>query len=245
VPSYRRLIGRLIYLANTRPDITFATQQLSQFLTSPTEKHYLAATRILRYLKKCPGQGLFFPRQSSLFLSGFSDADWAGCLDSRKSISGQCFFLGSSLISWRTKKQITISRSSSEAEYRALGAATCELQWLLYLLTDLHVSTVKLPVLYCDNQSALHIAANPVFHERTKHLEIDCHLVRDKVQAGIMKLLPVFSKDQLTDFFTKPLLPQPFNILLSKLGMLNIYHSPACGGILENEEKDTKESAVT
>jgi hypothetical protein len=242
VPSYRRLIGRLIYLTNTRPDITFATQQLSQFLNSPTEKHYLAATRILKYLKKCPGQGLFFSRQSPLFLSGFSDADWAGCLDSRRSISGQCFFLGNSLISWRTKKQLTVSRSSSEAEYRALGAATCELQWLLFLLNDLHVTTVKLPVLYCDNQSALHIAANPVFHERTKHLEIDCHLVRDKVQAGIMKLLPVSSKDQLADFFTKPLLPQPFNILLSKLGMLNIYHSPACGGILEQKDE---ESAVT
>lgn len=104
VPSYRRLIRRLIYLTNTRPNITFATQQLSQFLTSPTEKHYLVATRILRYLKKCPGQGLFFPSKSPLFLSGFSDADWAGCLDSRRSISGQCFFLSNSLISWRTKK---------------------------------------------------------------------------------------------------------------------------------------------
>jgi hypothetical protein len=227
----------LIYLTNTRPDITFATQQLSQFLNSPTEKHYLAATRILRYLKNAPGQGLFFPRDSSLFLSGYSDADWAGCLDSRRSISGQCFFLGKSLISWKTKKQLTISRSSSEAEYRALGAATCELQWLLYLLQDLQVTLVKPPVLYCDNQSALHIAANPVFHERTKHLEIDCHLVREKLQAGIMKLLPVTSTNQLADFFTKPLLPQPFHTLLFKLGMLNIYHSPACGGLLEEEER--------
>jgi len=90
---------------------------------------------------------------------------------------------------------LIVSRSSSKAEYRALGAATCELQWLLYLLSDLHVTTVKLPVLYCDNQSAFDIAANPVFHERTKHLEIDCHLVRDKLQAGIMKLLPVSFKD--------------------------------------------------
>jgi len=236
------LIGRLIYLTNTRPDITFATQQLSQFPASPTEKHFVAATRILRYLKKCPGQGLFFPRQSSLFLSGFSDADWAGCLNSRRSISRQCFFLGKSLISWRTKKQLTVSRSSSEAEYRALGAAACELQWLLYLLRDLHVTTIKLPVLYFDNQSALYIGANPICQERTKHLEIDCHLVREKLQAGIMKLLLVSSKDQLADFFTKPLLPRQFNTLLSKLGMLNIYHSPAYVGLLEIEEKYVKES---
>jgi len=134
------------------------------------------------------------------------------------------------LISWRTKKQLIVSRSSSEAEYRALGPATCELQWLLYLLKDLHVSTMKLHVLYCDNQSALHIAANLVFHERTKHLEIDCHLVREKLQAGNMKLLHVSSSNQLTDFFTKALLPQPFNTFLFKLAMLNIYHSPACGG---------------
>jgi hypothetical protein len=150
-------------------------------------------------LKKCPGQGLFSPRDSSLFLLGYSDADWAGCLDSRRSISGQCFFLGKSLISWRTKKHLVVSRSSSEAEYKALGAATYELQWLLYLLKDLHVITVKLHVLYCDNQSALYITANPVFHERTKHLEIECHLVREKLQADIMKLLTVTSNHEASN----------------------------------------------
>jgi hypothetical protein len=226
IPSYRRLVGRLLYLNATRPDITFSTQQLSQFLSAPTHAHYNAAIRILCYLKSCPGRGIFFPRDSPLQLQGYSDADWAGCIDTRRSISGQCFFLGKSLISWRTKKQLTVSKSSSEAEYRALAAATCELQWLMYLFKDLKVQCTKLPVLYCDNQSALHIAANPVFHERTKHLEIDCHIVREKLKAGLMKLLPVMSKDQTADFFTKPLLPQSFNTLLSKLGMVDIYQPP-------------------
>jgi hypothetical protein len=244
VPAYRRLIGRLIYLNNTRPDITFITQQLSQFLSNPTIIHHNPALRTLRYLKGCPGKGLFFPRHSSLSLQGFTDADWAGCLDTRKSISGHCFFLGNSLISWRTKKQTTVSRSSSEAEYRALASATCELQWILYLLHDLHITCSKLPVLYCDNQSALHIAANPVFHERTKHLEIDCHIVREKLQHGILKLLPVSSQEQLADFFTKSLLPKHFTSLLSKMELKDIYQLPSCGGIseyAENEGKKAKE----
>jgi hypothetical protein len=194
IPSYRKLVGRLLYLTTTRPDITFITQQLSQFLSKPTQTHHHAALRVLRYLQGCPGKGLHFPRNSSLHLQGFSDADWAGCLDTRRSISGQCFFLGHSLISWRSKKQLIVSRSSSEAEYRALASAACELQWLLYLLRDLHVTCHKPPVLFCDNQSALHIAANPVFHERSKHLDIDCHIVREKLQAGILKLLPVTLK---------------------------------------------------
>jgi hypothetical protein len=171
-------------------------------------------------------------------LQGFSDVDWAGCIDTRRSISGQCFFLGYSLKSWRTKKQLTVSRSSSEAEYRALASASCELQWLLYLLRDLHVQCSKPPVLFCDNQSALHIAANPVFHERTKHLDIDCHIVREKLQAGILKLLPVSSQDQLADFFTKPLLPQPFGVLLSKLGLLDLYQAPPCGGLLHDQSEE-------
>lgn len=220
---------------------------MSQFLSNPTIARHKAALRTLRYLKSCPGKSLFFPRNSSLTLQGFSNADWAECLDTRKSVTGQCFFLGNSLISWRTKKQTTVSRSSSEAEYRALASATCEIQWLLYLLNDLHITCSKPPVLYCDNQSALHIAANPVFHERTKHLEIDCHIVREKLQAGVLKLLPVSSQDQIADFFTKPLLPKTFSLLLSKLGLIDIYQPPTCGGLLhhiEEEDNSSKEKSL-
>jgi hypothetical protein len=123
IEGYRRLVGKLLYLTTTRPDIAFATQQISQFLSAPTILHYESACRIVRYLKGTPGTGLFFPRQSTLQLIGFVDVDWANCVDTRRSTSGYCFFIGSSLISWRSKKQQTVSRSSSEAEYRSLSFA--------------------------------------------------------------------------------------------------------------------------
>jgi hypothetical protein len=240
IAGYRRLIGKLLYLTTTRPDIAFAVQQLSQFLSKPTIVHYDTACRVVRYLKGSPGKGLFFPRSSTLQILGFADADWANCIDTRRSTSGYCFFLGQSLISWRSKKQNTVSRSSTEAEYRALSFASCELQWLLFLLRDLNVTCFKPAVLYCDNHSAIHIASNPVFHERTKHLEIDCHFVRDKVQEGIFKLLPLSTKSQVADFFTKALSPKLFSSFLSKLSMVNIYHAAACGRLLQpSEEIDT------
>ena len=242
VLSYRRLVGRLLYLTSTRPDIVFATQQLSQFMANPTQVHFRAATRILRYLKGCPGKGLLFRRNSPIQILAFSDADWATCIDSRKSVTGYCFFLGSSLVSWKTKKQSTVSRSSSEAEYRALASTTCELQWLTFLLNDLCVSCSKPAVLYCDNQSALHIAANPVFHERTKHLDIDCHIVREKSQTGLMRLLPISSHNQLADIFTKALPPRLFNSNLSKLGLVNIFLPPACWGVSKEEPNSNQQA---
>jgi hypothetical protein len=223
VSEYRALVGKLLYLTSTRPDIAFPVQQLSQFLDKPTTSHFKAAQKVLRYLKGTPGLGLFFPRNSSLQLLGFSDADWGGCPDSRRSITGYCFFIGNSLICWRSKKQLTVSKSSSEAEYRALASATCELQWITFLLTDLKIQCDKLPALYCDSQSALHIASNPVFHERTKHLDIDCHIVRERLQGGLMKLMPISGYDQTADILTKALHPANFHRFISKLGLLNIF----------------------
>ena len=225
VSAYRRLIGRLLYLTTTRPEISFSVQQLSQFVSKPLTSHFQAATRVLRYLKTAPAQGLFFSASSTTQLSGFADSDWACCLDSRKSVTGYCVFLGTSLISWKSKKQNTVSRSSSEAEYRALASLSCEIQWLHFLLKDLHISIDAPSAVYCDNVSAIYLAHNPTFHERTKHIEIDCHVTREKIQQGIIHLLPVPSSSQLADVFTKPLHVTSFQSFVSKLGLRNL-HSP-------------------
>jgi len=221
--TYRRLIGRLIYLTNTRPDITFSVNNLSQFLSSPTKAHQQAFFRILRYLKGNPSASIFLHRNSPIHLRAYSDSNWATCPDTGKPVTGFSNFLGESLISWKSKKQHTISKILSEAEYRALATTTCELQWLTFILQDLGIPYTQPTTLFCDNQSAIQIASNPVFHERTKHIETDSHIVREKVTTGLLKLLPISSSLQIADIFTKPLTPAMFTQLKSKLGMQNIY----------------------
>ncbi|KAL0312290.1 UNVERIFIED_CONTAM: Retrovirus-related Pol polyprotein from transposon RE1 [Sesamum radiatum] len=231
---YRRLVGRLLYLGFTRPDISHGVQQLSQFLQKPCQAHWHAALHMVRYLKGSSTQGLFFPSSNSLRLRAYCDADWGSCLDSRRSLTGFCVFLGDALVSWKTKKQCTVSRSSAEAEYRSMAATVCELKWISYLLHDFDVLASTPILLHCDNQAALHIMANPVFHERTKHLDIDCHIVRDCYKSGFVSPSFIRSKEQLADVFTKTLPGAVFHTLVCKLGLFAGTPRPTCGGAVGN-----------
>ncbi|KAL0427970.1 UNVERIFIED_CONTAM: hypothetical protein Slati_2971800 [Sesamum latifolium] len=177
-----------------------------------------------------PHISLFFSVSSSLQLRAYCDVDWVSCTVTKCSISGFCVFLGLALILWKTKKQATVSRSSAEAEYRSLAAMVCELQWLSYILPALGVSpSLPIPMFY-DNKVVFHIMANPVFHERTKHLDIDCHVVRNQYHSGFVLPSFICSKEQLVDLFTKNLSGPLFASLLSKMDLFSLHLGPYCGG---------------
>ena len=220
---YRELIGRLLYLTITRPDITFAVHKLSQFLQRPTDFHLQAAHRVLKYVKGNPGQGLFYSSNSELCLNTFADADWSSYRDTCISTTGYCVYLGTSIICWRSQKQKVASRSSTEAEYRSLADVTREVLWFQKLLRDFHIDVTAIAKLFCDSKSAIYIATNPVFHERTKHIELDCHIVRNQLKVGTLTAIHVTSANQLADILTKPLHPSPFHSLFGRLSVSSFY----------------------
>ena len=216
---YRTLVGKLNFLSHTRPDLAFATQLLSQFMQNPKQSHFDALLHVLQYINTTAGQGILLKGEAHLSLQAFSDSDWASCPFSRRSVTGYLILLGNSPISWKSKKQSTISKSSSEAEYRAMQQATSEITWLGNLLKELNVTSLTPVTLHCDNQSAIQIAKNPVYHERTKHIEIDCHFTREKLMEGLIQLTYLPTQNQLADVLTKILPITHFKSLLFKLGM--------------------------
>ncbi|XP_031274883.1 uncharacterized protein LOC116133313 [Pistacia vera] len=184
--AYRSLVGALPYLTLTRPYLSFSVNYVSQFMHAPIESHFGLVRRILRYVKGTINLGLHIQAYSSLDLYGFSDFDWAGCNITRRSTTGYCTYLGSNIISWCSKKQPTVSRSSYEAEYRALAQAAAEIMWLTFILRNLDVPLSQAPILFCDNMSSLFMTINPVFYARSKHIEVDYHYIMERVSLGLL-----------------------------------------------------------
>jgi hypothetical protein len=202
---YRQIIGSLMYLTNTRPKNCFAMNTLSQFLVEPRRVHLVAAKHVMRYLKGTIDYGLSYDGDHNLTLSGYTDSDWAGSVADRKSTSECCFSLGSAMISWQSRKQSSIALSTTKVEYIAACSARCEAISLRKLLIGLFDLEMEAITILCDNQSCIKMTENPVFHDRSKHIEIHYHYIRDMVQRGALKLLYVSTDEHVADVLTKPL----------------------------------------
>jgi transposase InsO family protein len=247
--AYRSLVGALQYCTLTRPDISYSVNQLCQHLHHPTSAHWTAAKRVLRFLKDTCDHGLTYS-PSNLQLNAFCDSDWAGSPDDRRSTSGSAVFLGESLLSWSAKKQNVVSRSSTEAEYRSLALVTAELFWIRMLFCELRISLPTAPIIWCDNLSALALASNPVYHARTKHIEVDYHFVREKVLNKDISIAFISTDDQIADIFTKGLSTARFLFLKSKLKVLSSPISlrgdvKLCNAAATSTPTDTAEVAAT
>jgi histone deacetylase 1/2 len=225
---YRSTVGALQYATLTRPDISFSVNKVCQFMSHPLETHWKAVKRILRYLKGNISHGLLLHlshKGPPFSLRAYSDADWATDQDDRRSTSGSRIYFGPNLISWGSKKQALVARSSTEAEYRSMANTTADLLWIQSLLCELNVP-FHTPTLLCDNLSAVSLAHNPVLHSRTKHIELDIHFVREKVLAKQLHVLHVPATDQLADPLTKPLSPTNYANIRLKLKVFPCHENP-------------------
>lgn len=213
------IVGALQYLTLTQPNLAYLVNKVCQYLHAPTTSHWSSVKRILRYVKGTMDVGLSIKPSNPTLLSAFSDANWASSIDDRRSTGGFAIFLGPNLISWSARKQPTISQSSTEGEYKSLANATAELIWTKALLKELGVQVNQIPCLWCDNLGVTYLSANPVFHAKAKHIEIDFHFVRERVARKQLQIWFIPSKDQLADGFMKALATQKFEEFRNNLNL--------------------------
>ncbi|CAL1381539.1 unnamed protein product [Linum trigynum] len=218
--KFRSLVGSLRYLTCTRPDILYAVGLVSRYMEAPTMSHWNAAKRILRYIKGTIDHGLLYTKSENFKLVGYCDSDWAGDVDDRKSTTGFVFFLGDKAFTWSSKKQAIVTLSTCEAEYVAATSCACHAIWLRKLLKELNMTQEESTEIFVDNKSALALAKNPVFHDRSKHINTRYHFLRECVEQKEVTLKYVKTEDQIADIFTKPLKQDVFVKMRTLLGVM-------------------------
>jgi hypothetical protein len=215
------MIGSLLYLIASRPNIAFNVGVCARFQANPKESHLIAVKRIIRYVNDTLFYGIWYSRETNLVVARYSDADWAGNAEDRKSTSGGCFYVGNNLIAWMSKKQAYISLSTTKAEYIAAVSCCTQLLWMKMLLGDYGFSQDTM-IINCDNTSAINISKNPVHHSRTKHINIRHHFLRDFVESEVVSLSFIPTENQLEDILTKPLDGSRFEYLRKAIGVCDM-----------------------
>ncbi|KAK9053095.1 hypothetical protein SSX86_029725 [Deinandra increscens subsp. villosa] len=218
--TYRAMIGSLMYLTTSRPDIMFSVCLCSRYQSAPKESHMKAVKRIFKYLKGQPKLGLWYAKNNDFSLVAYTDSDYGGCYLDKKSTSGGCQFLGNRLVSWQCKKQTCVSTSTAEAEYIAASSCCGQVLWIQNQMLDYGITFLETPM-YADNTSAISITNNPVKHSKTKHIEIRYHFIRDCAEKKLIKLHKVHTDLQLADLFTKAFDEARFFFLITAIGMMN------------------------
>ena len=218
---YRSMIGSLLYLTSSRLDISYSVGVCARYQANPKESHMISLKRIIKYIKTTADFGVWYSKDTNDVLAGYSDVDWAGNADDRKSTSRGCFYVGNNLVSWMSKKQNSISLSIVEVDYIAAGSCCTQLLWMQKLLHDYGICQEHLTI-YCDNTSAINISKNPVQHSQTKHIKIRNHFIRELVKDGTLTLEFIHTEDQMADLFTKPLDSKRFEFLHQNIGVISL-----------------------
>lgn len=216
---YKQLVGSLMYLITTRPDIMYAVSLISRYMSKPTEMHLSAAKRVFRYLQGTTGFGIFYQQKGNEELVGFTDSDYAGCVDDRKSTSGYAFILGEGAVAWCSRKQPIVTLSTTEAEFVAVAACAWQLVWMKRVLQKIGYNGSASPVIYYDNSSTIKLSRNPVMHGKSKHIDVRFHFLRNLVNEGALQLSFCGTQQQVSDIFTKPIKLEAFLEFINKLGV--------------------------
>ena len=216
---YKQLVGSLMYITSTRPDLMFVVCLLSRYMGAPTEQHLQAAKRVLRYLKGTQFHGLFYKRGGGEELIVYTDSDYAGDIDDRRSTSGYAFMLSGAVVAWASKKQPVVTLSTTEAEFVAAAFCACQCVWMRRILEEFGLEQERSTTILCDNSSTIKLSKNPVLHGRNKHIDVRFHFLRDLTKEGVVQLMHCGTSDQVADILTKPLRLEVFVKLREKLGV--------------------------